>query len=127
MAYLIEVTDTFSAAHQLRGYQGKCEHLHGHNWKVTITLSAKKLDAVGLAIDFGEVKQVLSGILQKLDHTFLNEHPYFQKSNPSSENIARYVHDSARSLIPKKKVKVESVAVWESERTKAVYFGDTKK
>ena len=121
MAYRIEVTDTFSAAHQLRGYRGKCEHLHGHNWKVTITLSAKKLDAVGLVIDFGEVKQILSGILQKLDHTFLNEHPYFQKSNPSSENIARYIHDSACSLIPKKKVKVKSVAVWESERTKAIY------
>ena len=122
MPYQIEVTDTFSAAHQLRGYQGKCEHLHGHNWKVTITLSAKKIDKTGLAIDFGEVKQILSKILQKLDHTFLNEHSYFRKSNPSSENIARYVHDSARSLIPRKKVKVESVAVWESERTKAVYF-----
>ncbi|MCX5641842.1 MAG: 6-carboxytetrahydropterin synthase QueD [Candidatus Omnitrophica bacterium] len=122
MAYLIEVTDTFSAAHQLRGYRGKCEHLHGHNWKVTVTLSAKKLDSVGLAIDFGEVKQLLSGILQKLDHTFLNDHPYFQKSNPSSENIARYIYGSVRSLITKTKVKVESVAVWESERTKAVYF-----
>jgi 6-pyruvoyltetrahydropterin/6-carboxytetrahydropterin synthase len=121
MAYQIEVTDNFSAAHQLRGYRGKCEHLHGHNWKVTITLSTQKLDEVGLAIDFGEVKQMLSGILQKMDHTFLNEHPYFQKSNPSSENIARYVYDSARPLLPKKKVKVESVAVWESERTKAVY------
>lgn len=123
MAYLIEVTDTFSAAHQLRGYKGKCEHLHGHNWKVTITLSAKKLDAAGLAIDFGEVKQILSEILQELDHIFLNEHPYFQKFNPSSENIARYIYDSARSLVPKTKAKVKSVTVWESERTKAVYLG----
>ncbi|MFH2068071.1 MAG: 6-carboxytetrahydropterin synthase QueD [Candidatus Omnitrophota bacterium] len=121
MPYLIEVTGAFSAAHQLRGYRGKCEHLHGHNWKVTITLSAKKIDKTGLAIDFGEVKQMLSKITQTMDHTFLNEHPYFQKSNPSSENIARYVHDSARSLLSKKKVKVESVAVWESEKTKAVY------
>jgi 6-pyruvoyltetrahydropterin/6-carboxytetrahydropterin synthase len=104
MAFQIEVTDTFSAAHQLRGYKGKCEHLHGHNWKVTITLSAKKLDAAGLAIDFNEVKETLKGVLQELDHTFLNDHPYFQKSNPSSENIARYIHDSARSLFPKKKV-----------------------
>jgi len=123
MSYLIEVTDTFSSAHQLRGYQGKCEHLHGHNWKVTITLSAKKLDAAGLAIDFNEAKKILSGILQKLDHTFLNGHPYFQKLNPSSENIARYIYNSARSLIPKQKVKVKSVAVWESEKTKAVYSG----
>ncbi len=125
MPYLIEVTDTFSAAHQLRGYRGKCEHLHGHNWKVTITLSAKKLDATGLAIDFTEVKRMLSGILQKLDHAFLNETPYFKKLNPSSENIARHIYESARSLIPKKKVAVKSVAVWESEKTRAVYLGDT--
>ena len=125
MPYLIEVTDAFSAAHQLHGYRGKCERLHGHNWKVTITLSAKKIDKTGLAIDFTEVKKVLSGILQKLDHTFLNEVPHFQKLNPSSENIARYIYDSACSLIPKKKVAVKSVAVWESERTRAVYLGDT--
>ena len=123
MPYLIEVTDAFSAAHQLRGYRGKCEHLHGHNWKVTITLSAKKIDKTGLAIDFTEVKQVLAEILQKLDHTFLNEAPPFQKLNPSSENIARYIYDFACSLIPKKKAAVKSVAVWESERTRAVYLG----
>ena len=123
MPYLIEVTDAFSAAHQLRGYRGKCEHLHGHNWKVTITLSAKKIDKTGLAIDYGEVKQILSEILQKLDHTFLNETPHFQKLNPSSENIARYIYDSARSLVPKKKAAVKSVAVWESEKTRAVYLG----
>ena len=125
MPYLIEVTDVFSAAHQLRGYQGKCEHLHGHNWKVTITLSAKKIDKTGLAIDFTEVKRILSEILQKLDHTFLNETPYFQKLNPSSENIARHIYNSARFLIPKKRVAVKSVAVWESEKARAIYLGNT--
>lgn len=122
MPYQIEVTDNFSAAHQLRGYKGKCEHLHGHNWKVTITLSANKLDETGLAMDFGDVKKILSEILQKLDHSFLNEHPHFKEVNPSSENIARYIYNSARSLIPGKKIKVEKVAVWESEKTRAVYF-----
>ena len=121
MGYLIEVTDSFSSAHQLRGYQGKCERLHGHNWKVTLVFGAAKIDKIGLAVDFGEARSILAGILQEIDHTFLNEHPYFARTNPSSENIARYVFEAAVSRLDKPAVRVERVEVWESDKTKAVF------
>ncbi|MFH0797657.1 MAG: 6-carboxytetrahydropterin synthase QueD [Candidatus Omnitrophota bacterium] len=121
MGYQVAVTDSFSAAHHLRGYQGKCENLHGHNWKISVTLSAEQVNEIGMAIDFAEVKRILSAILQELDHTFLNQHPYFQKVNPTSENIARYIFDQFSSRLPDKKVKVAGVSVWESENCRAIY------
>ena len=122
MGYQVEVTDSFAAAHQLRGYQGKCENLHGHNWKVSVTLFVKQVNKIGMAIDFAEVKRILSAILQEMDHTFLNQHPHFQKNNPTSENIARYIFDQFSSHLRDKKVKVAGVSVWESENCRAIYY-----
>ena len=121
MGYQVEVTDSFGAAHHLRGYQGKCENLHGHNWKISVTLEAEQVNEIGMAIDFAEVKRILSAVLQELDHTFLNQHPYFQKNNPTSENIARYIFDQFSSRLRDKGVKVAGVSVWESENCRAIY------
>ncbi len=120
--YQIEVTGNFSAAHQLRGYQGKCENLHGHNWMVSLTLEANQLDATGLAIDFREAKKLLKPVLEELDHTLLNQHPQFRERNPTSENIASFIAKRVSGEIPG--VKVVSVAVWESPGSKAVYYPD---
>jgi len=85
------VSATFAAAHQLKGYGGKCEALHGHNWRVQLFVKTKDVDEIGLALDFGEMKGCLRTILQALDHTNLNDLPAFQRHNPSSENIAQYI------------------------------------
>lgn len=121
MAYQIEVTGYFSAAHQLRGYQGKCEQLHGHNWKVAVTVTAAQLDNIGLALDFTELRTILQEVLQTLDHSFLNNLPYFHEINPTSEQIARYIFERCTDRLEKKSVQVTAVSVWESETAKAVY------
>ena len=115
------VKASFAAAHQLRGYDGKCESLHGHNWQVQFYVTAKEINKVGLAIDFKEMKECLQAILQTLDHTNLNELPPFQTSNPSSENIARYVFQRATEALRGAKVQVDSIRVWESENAYAEY------
>ncbi|MBI3990964.1 MAG: 6-carboxytetrahydropterin synthase QueD [Candidatus Omnitrophica bacterium] len=119
--YEVTVTSYFSAAHRLRNYKGKCENLHGHNWKVSVTVSRKKLDNTGMVMDFGALKNNLHGILSKLDHAFLNETPYFKKNNPTSENIARFISESIKKIVAKERVKVTSVSVWETESSRAVF------
>ncbi len=88
---------TFAAAHNLRGYKGKCEDLHGHNYKVRVVLAGKELDHVGLLYDFVHLKQVIRGVIASLDHKYLNELPPFDEINPSAENIARHIYDKLRS------------------------------
>jgi len=83
--YRLEVEDHFSSAHQLRGYKGKCENLHGHNWKVVLSVQGEVLDNLGLLIDFTEIKEILKGILGDLDHKNLNDTLPFDSTNPSSE------------------------------------------
>ena len=91
--YSIKVEAYFSSAHNLRGYKGKCESLHGHNWKVEVTASSKSLDKIGMVLDFTFLKAKLSKILERLDHKYLNKIAYFRKVNPTSENIAKYIYD----------------------------------
>lgn len=118
--YLLEVEGEFSAAHQLRGYQGKCEQLHGHNWRVRVALAGKQLDECGMLIDFGEVKAFLAETLDALDHRFLNEQPPFDRDNPTSERIARLIAEDMAAKVPDH-VRVEAATVWESERCRATY------
>jgi 6-pyruvoyltetrahydropterin/6-carboxytetrahydropterin synthase len=120
--FRIGVVRTFSAAHLLRGYKGKCESLHGHNWKVEIEVEAEKLDSLGMVMDFGVLKKHLDGVLAELDHTLINDHPYFEEHNPSSEHLARYLHERLSAQI-EQPAKVASVKVWESESSWAVYAG----
>ncbi len=116
--YKIKVELSFSAAHNLKGYRGKCEELHGHNWKVEAVVSSDRLDNVGLVMDFKYLKTELNKVLDKLDHKYLNDIAYFKKNNPTSENIARYIYDSVRFHIPL----IDSVTVWESDNSSATYY-----
>ncbi|MGH9860923.1 MAG: 6-carboxytetrahydropterin synthase QueD, partial [Candidatus Acidiferrales bacterium] len=91
----ITVDETFSAGHALRGYKGKCENVHGHNYKVRVTLAGTELDQVGLLCDFVHVKKVMKDVIASLDHRFLNDLPPFDTVNPSAENIAKYFYEQA--------------------------------
>lgn len=120
--YRLKIINDFDAAHQLRGYKGKCENIHGHNWKVEVQVLAENLNEVGIAIDFKELKRLTDETIYLLDHTFLNEIPPFNELNPSSENIARYIYFSIKDKLNQYPVKLESVTVWESEHASATYF-----
>ncbi|MCD6130465.1 MAG: 6-carboxytetrahydropterin synthase QueD [Deltaproteobacteria bacterium] len=115
--------ESFSAAHSLRNYQGPCEKLHGHNFKVEVTISCKRLNKLSIGMDFKEIKQILRDILKKLDHTFLNELPYFKSVNPTSEEIARFIYMEMKNRVDNN-CKMKCVAVWESDNSKATYIGE---
>jgi 6-pyruvoyltetrahydropterin/6-carboxytetrahydropterin synthase len=123
--YELVVSDYFSAAHDLRGYKGKCEALHGHNWKVEATLAGAKLDSLGMVVDFTDVKKALAEILERYDHRYLNETEDFKKINPTTENLARRIYERLAKALPKH-VAVKSVTVWESERCCARYTAERK-
>ena len=115
--YRIKVEGNFSSAHSLRGYKGKCESLHGHNWKVEVEISGESLDKIGMLVDFKIVKKQLYRVLEKLDHSYLNKLAYFKKVNPTSENIAKYIYDRLQG----KGLSVKAVTVWESQNCCARY------
>ena len=120
--YELVVESKFSAAHQLRGYKGLCEKLHGHNWRVTVAVTAERLDEQGMAIDFTELKKALREVLDQLEHTFLNDIFPFTQINPSSENLAKWIYDSLSKKINGEDLDVGSVTVWESDTASASYF-----
>jgi len=120
--YELTVISDFAAAHNLRLYEGECERLHGHNWKVEVTVVSNGLNKIGLAVDFKILKRTLEYILEKLDHKFLNEIQLFDKKNPSSENIARHIFKQFQKEIKGKGIKAARVKVWESENAAAVYY-----
>ncbi|RMG03798.1 MAG: 6-carboxytetrahydropterin synthase QueD [Nitrospirae bacterium] len=122
--YELMIEDTFSAAHQLRGYRGKCEELHGHNWKVQIHVSAESLNEIDIAVDFHDLKRWTKEILSQLDHGFLNDIFPFTEINPSSENIARWIFESLKKKIDSEDVRLTAVTVWESDSASATYYED---
>ncbi len=115
--YSIKIESSFSAAHNLRGYKGKCEELHGHNWKVEIVVCKNELDKTGMVLDFKLLKKKLNKILDRLDHRYLNDLAYFKKVNPTSENIAEFIFKNLRRSIPA----VSAVTVWENNTSYATY------
>ena len=112
--YEVKIVTDFAAAHQLRNFRGKCENLHGHNWKVEVVLRGYHLDESGVLVDFGEVKQVTRSILTELDHRYLNDLPFFQNRNPSSENIAHYLFERLGEHFDKEGRWLHRVSAWES-------------
>ena len=118
MKYKISVTRFFSAAHNLRNFKGKCEKLHGHNWKVKVTLSGTGLNKTGMLMDFTDLKAVVDSVLSRLDHVYLNEVTPFDKTNPTAENIAEHIFSAVKKKI-KAGIRVEEVEVWESEYSSA--------
>jgi 6-pyruvoyltetrahydropterin/6-carboxytetrahydropterin synthase len=120
--YRLKIHTSFAAAHCLIHYQGDCENLHGHNWKVEVAVVAKELDKAGLGIDFKVLKAETNTLLKTLDHKYLNELPPFVELSPSSENIARYLYDELSRKFNNDKIKVEMVTVWESDFAAASYY-----
>jgi len=119
--YEVMVEGSFSAAHNLRGYRKKCEKLHGHNWKVEVGIRGEKLDKYGMLIDFRKVKDYLEKIIEKLDHKYLNEISHFKVTNPTSENIARFIYNDLKFHLKGSQYRVSKVTVWESDTTSATY------
>jgi len=117
--YEVKVKSKFSSAHYLRGYRGKCEELHGHNWHVEVAVCAELLNDIGMVVDFGELKKELNEILRGLDHKHLNELEYFKTVNPTSENIAKFLYDDLTEKI--QGIKISSVTVWETDSSAAIY------
>ena len=121
--FQVSVEETFSAGHALRGYRGKCENPHGHNYRVRVTLEGAQLDSIGLLCDFTELKQVMRGIIAGLDHQFMNDLEIFRTVNPSAENMAKYFYDEItrqlKSLPPG--ARVTDAIVWETDTTRAQY------
>jgi 6-pyruvoyltetrahydropterin/6-carboxytetrahydropterin synthase len=115
--YSLKVQGSFSSAHNLRGYKGKCEDLHGHNWMVEMVVKSARLDKIGMVLDFKYLKKELNAVLESMDHKYLNQLPSFKKINPTSENIAKHIYGQLKPLIPT----LSSVTVWENSTSSATY------
>ncbi len=122
--YEVKIITDFAAAHNLRNFRGKCENLHGHNWKVEVVLRGRGLDESGVLIDFGEVKRVTRDLLLELDHHYLNDIPFFRSNNPSSENIARYLFQRLAEHFNEKGFWLSRVSAWESDNACATYIDE---
>jgi 6-pyruvoyltetrahydropterin/6-carboxytetrahydropterin synthase len=117
----ISVEHTIASGHALRGYKGKCEHLHGHNYKVLVTVAGEKLDDVGLLIDFLELRAAVQAVTEPFDHRMLNDLPPFDRLNPSAENMAKYFCVALETELQGRGVHVQAVTVWETESSAATY------
>ncbi|MCW5977264.1 MAG: 6-carboxytetrahydropterin synthase QueD [Bryobacteraceae bacterium] len=120
----VAVEQTFAAGHALRGYKGKCENVHGHNYRVRVTLEGERLNSIGLLVDFVEVKRLMRAAVDYLDHKFVNDLPPFDTINPSAENMARFFYDevqkglAASGDVP---ARIQQVQVWETDTSVATY------
>ena len=120
--YELRIISQFAAAHQLSGFEGGCENLHGHNWKIEVTVTGMELGKDGLLIDFKLIKEATKRALDELDHKFLNELDAFRSLNPSSENIARHVFESISRSLNSQEARVSKVTAWESDNACASYL-----
>ena len=117
----VAIEETFAAGHALRNYRGKCENVHGHNYRAEVTLRGAELNAIGLLVDFVELKRLLHGVMDRLDHEYLNDLAPFDTLSPTAENMAKYFYDEiARGLPPD--VRLASVKIWETDSASATYF-----
>jgi len=121
----ISVEYSFAAGHALRGYKGKCENVHGHNYKVQVLVTGPQLNSIGLLMDFVELRAAIKALVERLDHRFLNDLPPFDQQNPSAENIAKYFADT---LSPQVRgdaggdgLRLSAVTIWETDTTSATY------
>lgn len=119
--YQITIETHFSSAHRLIQYNGECERLHGHNWKVFVSVSSEILDNLGMVMDFKVLKDKTKALISKLDHQYLNEIPPFNEINPTTENISKYLFDELSKVINTESIKVSRVDVWESPTCFASY------
>jgi len=117
----VSVEQTFAAAHALRNYRGKCENVHGHNYRVLVTIEGQTLDSTGLLVDFVEVKRLIHRVVDRLDHQFINDLAPFDTINPSAENLARYFYDEISAGLGDSPVRVGAVKIWETDTASATY------
>jgi 6-pyruvoyltetrahydropterin/6-carboxytetrahydropterin synthase len=113
----------FAGAHHLREYPGNCEHPHGHNWKVQVTVRATELDELGMGIDFKVLKKKVNEVVDELDHRDLNEHPAFLNQNPSSEHIAVFLFEQLKTTLHHDRYSLYSVTVRETDNSGLTYYG----
>ncbi len=119
--YTARVEEWFAAAHFLKNFHGKCENLHGHNYKVRVTVKGTELDQGGMLCDFGILKKTLKEVFSKLDHTNLNDLPFFSDGNPSAERIAEYIYIEMNKQLEIKPASLALVEVFETEKHVASY------
>ncbi|MDX1811453.1 MAG: 6-carboxytetrahydropterin synthase QueD, partial [Gammaproteobacteria bacterium] len=110
-----------AASHALRNYEGACQRMHGHNWKVEVEATATKLDDVGMGIDFKQLKRATNQVLEGLDHYHLNDIPPFTEINPTAENIAAYLYTEVSKIINRDNIQISAVTVWETDRACVKY------
>jgi 6-pyruvoyltetrahydropterin/6-carboxytetrahydropterin synthase len=118
----VTIEETFAAGHALRNYKGKCENVHGHNYRCQVSVTGSDLDETGLLVDFVELKKVVHGVIDRLDHQWLNDLPPFNVLNPSAENIAKFIYDEVTSgLGTPRDVRLSAVKLWETDTASATY------
>ena len=118
----VTIEQTFAAGHALRNYRGKCENVHGHNYRCQVTVEGRELDQIGLLVDFVTLKKALQTVIDRLDHQWLNDFPPFDVLNPSAENIAKYIYEQvSKDLDTNGSVKLASVRLWETDTSSATY------
>lgn len=125
----VRIEDDFAAAHFLRDYNGKCENLHGHNYRVYVHVEGRTLDEGGMLLDFSFLKSALKEVLRKIDHTNLNDIDFFDQ-NPSAERIAVYIYENLIEILKEKgfdlsfssKRRIKCVDVFETDRNRARFI-----
>lgn len=124
--FRIQVKEEFEAAHRIEGYPGKCSRLHGHSWTVEAVVVGKKLDELGMLVDFKLVRKELKDILDRMDHQYLNEmQPFLDGCNPTAENMAKYIYEQlAQNDIFREGIGLQSICVWESPHSCVSYEPD---
>ncbi len=119
----LTIEETFAAGHALRNYRGKCENVHGHNYRCQVSVEGTALDDIGLLVDFVELKRIVHAVLDRMDHQWLNEFPPFDKLNPSAENMARYIYEEVAAALPAREgVRLASVRLWETDTASVTYL-----
>jgi len=121
----VTVEQTFAAGHALREYKGKCENVHGHNYRVQITVQGERLNRIGLLVDFVELKRIVREVVDRLDHQFINDLEPFTVINPSAENMAKYFYDEVSRRMDNTPVdaptRIAQIKIWETDTSIAVY------
>jgi 6-pyruvoyltetrahydropterin/6-carboxytetrahydropterin synthase len=117
----VSVVHTFAAGHALRDYKGACENVHGHNYRVRVTVAGDRLDPTGLLVDFADLRAAIKAVVDRLDHRFLNDLVPFDQRNPSAENLAKYFYDELTPQLSDQRLCIQTVTVWETDLTSATY------
>ncbi len=120
--FVVKVCTDFSAAHALRGYEGDCARVHGHNYKVEVLIKVVELDAIGITVDFKDIKAQTKNVIKKLDHQFINEIAPFNLVNPTAENLAKYFFDKLKPQFNNDIAALKSIKIWETDNASVSYY-----